>query len=80
MARIQQTQLHGLEWRDVGDQLCAADFPCRSRRHELVLDHPLLERLEDDGRGVVHSERCVVVRDVGRGCGRDNAIDHRGRE
>ena len=76
MARIQQAELHRLERHDIGDELRAADFPARSRRNERVLDHPLLEWLKDNRRGIVHPERCVVVANVRRGRRRDDSIDH----
>jgi hypothetical protein len=81
MRAVQHAQLGMFERRDVADELCAGDFPRRTRAvYEPVLQHPLAERLVHDRRRVMKPDRLVDRVDVAGGFGGHDAIDHAGRE
>ena len=84
-ALMRQRRLRGVEHAHldllvrlgVGDERRPGEIQRRSLAGELVLDHPLPERLADDRGRVARAERLGDVVDVFRRRRRHDPIDHR---
>ena len=77
MGRVQDADLRFFVGQHRVDHLRADLLPCRAARAEVILDHPLDERLAHDGRAVVETGRGLhALAHVRRGARRD-AVDHR---
>ena len=77
---VEQAQLGVLPGRDGVGQLDAERRKVGTRAGELVLDHPLQERLGLHHRLIGDAERLAQPRDIIVGGGRNDPVDHRLRE
>ena len=76
MAAVQETHFHDFIRRDVGSELCADSFPLRAAVAEPVFNDPLTKGLGDNGPSIINAEIFGDGRDVCRGGGRSDSVDH----